>query len=866
MRRAPLLLASIAALLWDGLAQARSSRGPDDRPPVAEAAVAAAAATGGDELALELAAYEDFLARRGKAAPGAIREALARGEPQDVIAVLFAADVEAEIVRESARGMDARGRRAERYAARKRAALAPADPDVTLRREYSQLPMVHVRVRTQAALDRLLARPEVAAVYEDTRHTRQLNESLPLIGQPAAAAAGHRGAGTTVIVLDTGVDFTRAAFGSCTAPGVPAGCRVAVAQDFAAPDGVNDDTSLHGTAVSGIVAGTAPETRLAVFDVFEGENARATAILDGLNWAILNAAAFNVAAVNMSLGGDQGTTTPCIDSSYGPAFSLVRAAGILPVVAAGNNAFTDRLGSPACTPLAVSVGAVYDADRGPLNTTVCSDPAPRTDQIVCFSDSANFVTILAPGASITAAGLTGAGTSLAAPFVSGAAAALKGSYPGETPAQIEARMVTTGVPITDPRNGITKPRLALDRAAAAATPPLPPPPVPCPPVGLSCPATVSGNLSAAACSTGRLGGGRFTDVYEFSGAAGQQVTIEMSSTASPEQFDAYVVLVSPSGSIAAQNDDIELGVDVNSRLIFTLNQTGVWRIEASTFLPAMTGAYTLSISGCVRTVPAACAPGPDALCLSGGRFRVLAGWRTRDGRSGSGNAVPLTPDTGYFWFFDPANVEMITKVLNACGVNRRIWAFAGGLTDVEVSTTVQDTASGASRVYRNPQGAAFLPIQDTEAFATCSVTPAAVPASQPATVERTPVPPDAAAAGAAAACTPGANALCLSGGRFRVTAAWRAADGRSGVGNAVALTAETGYFWFFDQQNVEMVVKVLNACGVNQRIWVFAGGLTNVEVTMTVEDTNTGVVQTYRNPQGTPFQPIQDTGAFATCP
>ena len=45
-----------------------------------------------------------------------------------------------------------------------------------------------------------------------------------------------------------------------------------------------------------------------------------------------------------------------------------------------------------------------------------------------------------------------------------------------------------------------------------------------------------------------------------------------------------------------------------------------------------------------------------------------------------------------------------------------------------------------------------------------------------------------------------------------------------------------------------------------------AGGLTDVNVVLTVTDTMTGLVRTYVNPQGTAFQPIQDTSAFATCP
>ena len=83
---------------------------------------------------------------------------------------------------------------------------------------------------------------------------------------------------------------------------------------------------------------------------------------------------------------------------------------------------------------------------------------------------------------------------------------------------------------------------------------------------------------------------------------------------------------------------------------------------------------------------------------------------------------------------------------------------------------------------------------------------------------------------------------------------------------AVELTSDTGYFWFFNSSNVEMVVKVINACSFTQRFWVFSGGLTNVEVEMTVEDTESGEVNVYLNPLGEPFQPIQDTEVFATCP
>ena len=71
-----------------------------------------------------------------------------------------------------------------------------------------------------------------------------------------------------------------------------------------------------------------------------------------------------------------------------------------------------------------------------------------------------------------------------------------------------------------------------------------------------------------------------------------------------------------------------------------------------------------------------------------------------------------------------------------------------------------------------------------------------------------------------------------------------------------------GDFWFFDASNVEIIVKVLEGCTTNAHRWVFASGLTNVLVNLTVTDVVTGATRPYTNPQSTPFAPIEDTSAF----
>lgn len=110
-------------------------------------------------------------------------------------------------------------------------------------------------------------------------------------------------------------------------------------------------------------------------------------------------------------------------------------------------------------------------------------------------------------------------------------------------------------------------------------------------------------------------------------------------------------------------------------------------------------------------------------------------------------------------------------------------------------------------------------------------------------------------------CAEGApGVLCLAGDRFEVRADWSTGTAQ-GQGTGERLTADTGYFWFFRDSNVEVVVKVLDGCAVNGHHWVFAAGLTDVGVSLSIRDTQSED-RRYENPRGTPFQPIQDTAAF----
>ncbi len=115
-------------------------------------------------------------------------------------------------------------------------------------------------------------------------------------------------------------------------------------------------------------------------------------------------------------------------------------------------------------------------------------------------------------------------------------------------------------------------------------------------------------------------------------------------------------------------------------------------------------------------------------------------------------------------------------------------------------------------------------------------------------------------------CVAGTETLCITNSRFRTEVAWRtAADTGRGQAVTIPTAPASGLFYFFGPDNIELLVKVLNAC-VFDRYWVFYSATTNVEFALTVTDTQTGKVKSYFNPLNRAAPPVQDTDAFATCP
>ena len=116
------------------------------------------------------------------------------------------------------------------------------------------------------------------------------------------------------------------------------------------------------------------------------------------------------------------------------------------------------------------------------------------------------------------------------------------------------------------------------------------------------------------------------------------------------------------------------------------------------------------------------------------------------------------------------------------------------------------------------------------------------------------------------ACTDSEKAWCARGGRYLLTVDWKDPLGNKGRATKVVTGSEdSGLFYFFDSNNWELLVKVLDGCGINQRQWLFAAGTTDVEYQLRVEDRWTGQIRHYFNPAGQAAAAITDTDAFAGC-
>jgi len=272
--------------------------------------------------------------------------------------------------------------------------------------------------------------------------------------------------------------------------------------------------------------------------------------------------------------------------------------------------------------------------------------------------------------------------------------------------------------------------------------------------------------------------------------------------------------------------------------------------------------------GCQNGAGAPCLASPTSTCLQRGRFQVSLSWKDFLGNTGDAEVLPVgSQDSGLFWFFQPNNWEALVKVLDGCAINNRFWVFAAATTNVEYTLRVSDSVTGQTREYHNPLGVKSPAITDVQAFSTCSASfsPVEHPSMRSA-VEFLPSLTEPVVVEKAGSCVAGDTVLCLQNGRFEVKVDWQDFGGHAGSGHAVQpRSTDSGMFWFFDPNNWEQLVKVLDGCGVNGKYWVFAAATTNVAYTLRIEDHLTGAVKVYRNPLGNAAATIGDVEAFGGC-
>jgi bacillopeptidase F len=304
------------------------------------------------------------------------------------------------------------------------------------------------------------------------------------VGVQQAWAQGVTGAGVVVGIVDTGVNVGHEAL-KAQYRGTQADGSFNHDYSFFDPVGnkkeAYDDHS-HGSHVAGTsvggtkdrLTGMAPDAKFIATKVFTAQGSGNTAaILKGLSWMLAPTKSDGTGAdptmapdiVSNSWGNSNGASLAYLDT-----WKAFEAAGIIPVVAAGNSGRPNTIGSPASYPQSITVGATDIDDK--VASFSSRGPSKIKDADGNFLRKPD---ISAPGKDIISAGKAGnqyvkmSGTSMATPAVSGLVALLLSKYPTLDAEQVREVLAKSSVDIDAPGWDINTGHGRVDAVAMLAT-------------------------------------------------------------------------------------------------------------------------------------------------------------------------------------------------------------------------------------------------------------------------------------------------------------------------------------------------------------------------------------------------------------
>ena len=366
---------------------------------------------------------------------------------------------------------------------------------------------------TLEGLEVLAENPDVLSIEKDVLLYPNLAQGIPIMNASAARSV-YGGEGLSVAICDTGIDYNHVALGNGGFPN----SKVIGGYDTGDNDNDPMDMEGHGTACAGIAAGNlgnqgdyiggvAWGARLYALKISQGSggSAYSSDMIEAWEWCITHQyddPNHPILIINTSFGGGRYTETCDADAlAMTTAAANAKAAGMTLFVSSGNDGYCDAIGWPACISHVVSVGAVYDAhftaegigwcveqqscaDKIPAfgcESRYYSPEVPYEDQVAVYSNTASFLSLLAPSNWATTTELGGGywtaaygfgGTSAASPYAAGAAACLQSAAKAITgafltPDQMQSTLMNTGDSITDTKVAISKPRINLGNAVAS---------------------------------------------------------------------------------------------------------------------------------------------------------------------------------------------------------------------------------------------------------------------------------------------------------------------------------------------------------------------------------------------------------------